>query len=215
MGREWSYDDIARRVLNDLPPNAYVNVGIGLPTTVLEASREDGAAVFFHSENGVLGIGPKSAASTEIPDLIDAGKSPASLMDGASFFSHVDSFAMIRSGRIDVSIMGAYQVSIAGDLANWRTNDPSEVPSVGGAMDLAYGARQVWVMCRHVNRDGSPRLVSQCTYPPTGRRCVTRVYTDRAVIDLHDGVATLLACAPGHDEESVQATTGFTLVTPS
>jgi 3-oxoadipate CoA-transferase, beta subunit len=188
----WSLSELAQIVAGDLPDGSYVNLGIGMPNLVADSDVAT-RGVQFHSENGVLGLGPRaSAGHPGPPDLIDAGKHPVTLHQGAAFFGHADSFAMIRSGRINVAVMGAFQVSAAGDLANWWTGEPGTVPAVGGAMDLAYGAQEVWVMCRHLTPNGHPKLVEQCTYPLTGRRCVTRVYTDLAVVRvMDDGFAVI------------------------
>lgn len=175
--------DIARRVAADIADGAYVNLGIGMPMQVADhvpAGRE----FVLHSENGLLGMGPAPAAGEEDPDLINAGKQPVTIRSGGSYFHHADSFAMIRGGHIDVSILGAYQVAANGDLANWALPGPKP-PAVGGAMDLVAGARQVWVMLSaHVARDGAPKVVECCTLPLTGLACVNRIYSDLAVIEI-------------------------------
>jgi 3-oxoadipate CoA-transferase, beta subunit len=178
-------DQIAARVARDIPEGAYVNLGIGLPTMVtahLPPERD----IFLHSENGLLGMGPPPAPGEEDEDLINAGKQPVTLLAGGSYFHHADSFAMMRGGHLDICVLGAFQVSATRDLANWHTGAPDAVPAVGGAMDLAIGARQTFVMMTLLARDGSPKLVPECTYPLTGVGCVSRVYTDRAVLDLTD-----------------------------
>jgi 3-oxoadipate CoA-transferase beta subunit len=176
-------DQIAARVAQDIHEGAYVNLGIGLPTLVanhLPAERE----VFLQSENGLLGMGPAPAPGEEDEDLINAGKQPVTLLKGGSYFHHGDSFAMMRGGHLDVCVLGAFQVSATGDLANWHTGAKDAIPAVGGAMDLAIGARQVFVMMEHQTRQGESKIVEQCSYPLTGVGCVSRIYTDLAVIDV-------------------------------
>ena len=176
-------DQIAARVAQDIHEGAYVNLGIGLPTMVanhLAAERE----VFLHSENGLLGMGPAPAPGEEDEDLINAGKQPVTLLQGGSYFHHGDSFAMMRGGHLDICVLGAFQVSVKGDLANWHTGAKDAIPAVGGAMDLAIGARQVFVMMEHQTRQGDSKIVEQCSYPLTGVGCVSRIYTDLAVIDV-------------------------------
>ena len=179
----YSRDEIAARVASDIPEGAYVNLGIGLPTLVanhLPVARE----IVLHSENGVLGMGPAPAPEDEDPELINASKRPVSLLAGGSYFHHADSFAMMRGGHLDYCVLGAYQVSVAGDLANWHTGEPDAIPAVGGAMDLAIGAKNVFVMMEHLTKSGESKIVPRCTYPITGLACVTRIYTDLAVIDV-------------------------------
>jgi len=179
---------IAARVAQDIPNGAYVNLGIGLPTLVAGHIPKD-REIIFHSENGILGLGPKPAAGAEDEDLIDAGKNPATALPGAAYFHHADSFAMIRGGHIDICVLGAFQVSVAGDIANWHTGEADAIPAVGGAMDLAAGAKQVFVTMEHLTKQGESKIVERCTYPLTGLRCVTRIYTDLAVLDVRaDGL---------------------------
>ena len=181
-------DELAALVAADIPRGAYVNLGIGQPTTVAD-HLAPGQGVVLHTENGMLGMG-RAAVGDEIdPDLINAGKVPVVEAPGASYFHHADSFAMMRGGHLDVCVLGAFQVSTTGDLANWHTGAPDAIPAVGGAMDLAIGAKQVFVMMSLFTRDGVSKLVGACTYPLTGRRCVSRVYSDHAVIDLGPGGA--------------------------
>jgi 3-oxoadipate CoA-transferase beta subunit len=176
-------DAIAALIARDIPTDSYVNLGIGLPTLVAEhLSPADG--VVLHTENGMLGMGGIATGADVDPDLTNAGKIPVTETPGASYFHHADSFAMMRGGHLDVCVLGAYQVSRHGDLANWHTGAPDAIPAVGGAMDLAIGARQVFVMMNLFAKDGAPKLVPDCTYPLTGRRCVNRVYTDLAIFEL-------------------------------
>ena len=177
--------ELANRVAQDIPEGAYVNLGIGQPTLVanfIPRERE----VILHSENGILGMGPAPAAEDQDFDLINAGKQPVTLLKGGAFFHHADSFAMMRGGHIDICVMGAFQVSATGDLANWSTGEEGAIPAVGGAMDLAAGAKETWVMMDLLTKKGESKLVSACTYPLTGISCVSRVYADLAT----------LACTP-------------------
>ncbi len=178
-----SKDELAARVAQDIPGGSYVNLGIGLPTTVADHLEPD-AGLVLHTENGMLGMGPAAVGDQVDPDLTNAGKIPVTELPGASYFHHADSFAMMRGGHLDVCVLGAFQVSAGGDLANWHTGDPEAIPAVGGAMDLAIGAKRVFVMMTLFAKDGSPKLVPTCTYPLTGLACVDRVYTDHAVFDL-------------------------------
>jgi 3-oxoadipate CoA-transferase beta subunit len=175
-------DQIAARVAQDIAEGDYVNLGIGLPTLVANHLPRD-REIFLHSENGLLGMGPAPAPGQEDPDLINAGKQPVTLLKGGAYFHHGDSFAMMRGGHLDICVLGAFQVSENGDLANWHTGAPDAIPAVGGAMDLAIGARQVFVMMEHQTRSGESKIVAQCSYPLTGIGCVNRIYTDLAVID--------------------------------
>src|SRR5690349_4172683 len=186
--QRYTRDQMAARVARDIPEGAYVNLGIGLPTLVanhLPRNRE----ILLHSENGVLAMGPAPAPGLEDPDLINAGKQPVTLLPGGAYFHHADSFAMMRGGHLDFCVLGAFQVSVRGDLANWHTGAPDAIPAVGGAMDLAIGAKQVFVMMTLFAKDGTSKLVPRCTYPLTGVHCVSRVYTDYAVFQIvPDGV---------------------------
>jgi 3-oxoadipate CoA-transferase beta subunit len=177
---------LAQRIARDIPDGSYVNLGIGLPTLVAEYVPND-AEIVFHSENGILGVGPQPAPERSDPDLINAAKQPVTLIPGASLFDHATSFMMIRGGHLDIAVMGAYQVSAAGDLANWTTGKAGVAPAVGGAMDLAAGAKHVWVLMEHCTRDGASRLLTSCTYPLTAPGIVVRVYTDLAIIDVDHG----------------------------
>jgi 3-oxoadipate CoA-transferase beta subunit len=186
-----SIDEIAAAVAADIPQGAFVNLGIGQPTKVAEhLTRESG--VVLHTENGMLGMGPAAMPGHEDWDLINAGKQAVTELPGAAYFHHADSFAMMRGGHLDVCVLGAFQVSVRGDLANWHTGAPDSIPAVGGAMDLAIGAKQVFVMMTLFAKDGSPKLVPECTYPLTGLACVYRLYTDLATFELGPDGARLL-----------------------
>jgi 3-oxoadipate CoA-transferase beta subunit len=203
-------NQIAARVARDIPDGATVNLGIGLPTLVANHLPKD-REVVLHSENGILGLGPKPAPGTEDGDLIDAGKNPASALAGAAYFHHADSFAMIRGGHIDICVLGAFQVSTTGDIANWHTGEPDAIPAVGGAMDLAAGAKQVFVTMEHLTKDGKSKIVEQCSYPLTGVGCVTRIYTDLAVIDVKADGLHVVDTAEGLSFEELQRLTGVPL----
>ena len=203
-------NQIAARVARDIPDGAYVNLGIGLPTLVANHIPKD-REVVLHSENGILGLGPKPASGAEDGDLIDAGKNPATALPGASYFHHADSFAMIRGGHIDICVLGAFQVSATGDIANWHTGEPDAIPAVGGAMDLAAGARQVFVTMEHLTKDGRSKIVERCSYPLTGVRCVTRIYTDLAVIDVKADGLHVVEIVEGLAFEELQRLSGVPL----
>jgi 3-oxoadipate CoA-transferase beta subunit len=191
---------MAALVAADIPPGAYVNLGIGQPTMVADHLRPE-QGVVLHTENGMLNMGPAATGDDIDPDLTNAGKDPVTELPGASYFHHADSFAMMRGGHLDVCVLGAFQVSAGGDLANWHTGEPHAIPAVGGAMDLAIGARQVWVMMTLFAKDGTPKLVPRCTYPLTGVGCVSRVYTDLATFVITgDGVAVRETYGISRDE---------------
>jgi 3-oxoadipate CoA-transferase beta subunit len=175
-------DQLAVRVALDMPDGAYVNLGIGMPTLVANHIG-NGREIILHSENGILGMGPAPKAGEEDYDLINAGKQPVTLLTGGAFFHHSDSFAMMRGGHLDICVLGAFQVSATGDLANWSTGEPGSIPAVGGAMDLAIGAKQTWVMMDLLTKKGESKLVRECTYPLTGIGCVSRVYSDLATFE--------------------------------
>ena len=204
-------NQIAARVAQDIPEGAYVNLGIGLPTLVanhLPADRE----IFLHSENGILGMGPAPEEGKEDSDLINAGKQPVTLLPGGAFFHHADSFAMMRGGHLDICVLGAFQVSVTGDLANWHSGEPDAIPAVGGAMDLAIGAKQVFVMMDLMTKAGQSKLVEHCTYPLTGVGCVSRVYTDLAIFDIAGGRVYASELVEGLTLESLQEMTDLALV---
>ena len=204
-----SRDEIAARVARDIPEGAIVNLGIGLPTKVANYLPQD-KDIFLQSENGVLGMGPAPAAGEEDFDLINAGKQPVTLLPGGSYFHHADSFAMMRGGHLDICVLGAFQVAVNGDLANWSTGEPDAIPAVGGAMDLAAGAKDVFVMMELLTKDGQSKLVKQCTYPLTGLACVSRVYTDIAVFQIEQGgVVRVVDDVSGAGEQELRRLTGL------
>jgi len=178
-----STDELAALVARDIPAGSFVNIAVGQPTMVADHLDAD-SGVVLHTENGMLWMGPAAVGDQVDPDLTNAGKIPVTELPGASYFHHADSFAMMRGGHLDVCVLGAFQVSATGDLANWHTGDPDAIPAVGGAMDLDIGAKRVLVMMKLFANDGSPKLVPECTYPLTGLACVNRVYTDHAVFDI-------------------------------
>ncbi|MES2101626.1 MAG: 3-oxoacid CoA-transferase subunit B [Pseudomonadota bacterium] len=204
-------DQMAARVAKDIPEGAYVNLGIGLPTLVanhLPKERE----IFLHSENGLLGMGPAPAAGEEDFDLINAGKQPVTLLPGGAYFHHADSFAMMRGGHLDICVLGAFQVSATGDLANWHTGGADAIPAVGGAMDLAIGAKKTFVMMEHLTKTGQSKLVAQCSYPLTGIGCVSRVYTDLAVIDVTPQGLKVVENTSGLSHDELQKISGVPLI---
>ena len=205
-----SRDDLARRIAADIPEGAVVNLGIGAPTLVADFLPE-GLEIILHTENGLLGMGPSPAPGSIDPDLINAGKQPVTALAGAAYFHHADSFAMMRGGHLDICVLGAFQVAQNGDLANWSTGAPGAIPAVGGAMDLAIGAKQVFVMTDLLAKDGSSKLVSACTYPLTGVGCVTRVYTDHAIFDVVDGRFRVRDTFGDNTAESLRSLTGLEL----
>lgn len=207
-----SDDAVARRLAQDIPDGAYVNLGIGMPNKVALYVPE-GREVMYHSENGLLGVGPTPADGTADPELIDASKKLVTTIPGSSFFDHPTSFAMMRGGHLDIAVLGAYQVAQNGDVANWATLDDSFPPAVGGAMDLVAGVPTIFIIMRHVGRDGTHKLLERCTYPLTGLGVVSRVYTDLAVIDVAPQGFRLVELAPGNSFEEVQAATGAPILT--
>lgn len=205
-----SKDELAARVAQDIPEGATVNLGIGQPTLVanhIPASRE----VLLHSENGILGMGPAPAKGLEDYDLINAGKQPVTLLPGGAYFHHADSFAMMRGGHLDICVLGAFQVSATGDLANWHTGEPGAIPAVGGAMDLAIGAKQTWVMMDLLTKQGQSKLVQTCSYPLTGIGCVKRVYTDLATLACTPQGLVVMDTVDGLGLEALSALIGLPL----
>jgi 3-oxoadipate CoA-transferase, beta subunit len=201
-------DQLAQRVARDIFEGAYVNLGIGMPTLVAN-HLPAGLEVLLHSENGILGMGPAPRAGDEDYDLINAGKQPVTLLAGGAFFHHADSFAMMRGGHLDICVLGAFQVSATGDLANWHTGEPDAIPAVGGAMDLATGARQTWVMMELLTRQGASKLVQLCSYPLTGIACVKRVYTDLATFECTPGGLKLIDRVDGLDLAELERLVGL------
>jgi 3-oxoacid CoA-transferase B subunit len=200
----FSRDQMARRAAADIPEGWCVNLGIGIPTLVANHVPPD-REVVFQSENGIIGMGPAPEKGREDPWLVNAGKQPITLVPGASFVGHADSFAMIRGGHIDLCVLGGFEVAENGDLANWATSENDTAPAVGGAMDLAAGAKRLWVLMEHTIKDGRPKVVERCGYPLTGLACVTRVYTNLAVLDLMPGRGFVVReMAPGVDFETLQ-----------
>ncbi len=193
-------DEMAKAVAADIPYGSFVNLGIGQPTKVSDYLAPD-SGVVLHTENGMLGMGPEALGDEVDPDLTNAGKIPVTELPGAAYFHHADSFAMMRGGHLDVCVLGAFQVSAHGDLANWHTGAPDAIPAVGGAMDLAIGARDVFVMMTLFTKDGTPKLVPQCTYPITGLTCVSRVYTELGTFAVGpDGVRVIATYGASFDE---------------
>jgi len=206
----YTKDQMAARVARDIPGGAYVNLGIGLPTMVANHLPKD-REIILHTENGLLGMGPAPEPGLEDPDLINAGKQPVTLVPGGAFFHHADSFAMMRGGHLDFCVLGAFQVSVGGDLANWHTGAPDAIPAVGGAMDLAIGAKHVYVMMEHLTKKGESKIVGKCTYPLTGIGCVDRIFTDLAVIDVTPRGLEVLEIVDGVPFDELQRLTGVPL----
>lgn len=207
----WSREEMAARVAIDIPDGAYVNLGIGIPEWVAQFVPE-GREVIFQTENGLLGMGPSPVVGEEDPELINAGKKCVTAVPGAAYFHHADSFAMIRGGHIDICVLGAMQVSVTGDLANWSTGEADAIPAVGGAMDLVAGVKKVFIVTEHTTKTGEPKIVACCTYPLTGRGVVDRIYTNLAVIDVSPEGLVLRDIAPGVSLELVQAKTGARII---
>jgi 3-oxoadipate CoA-transferase beta subunit len=206
----WTRTEMAARAATDIPEGWYVNLGIGMPTMIADqvpAERE----VIFHSENGVLGMGPAPTPEDADPWLINAGKQHVTLRDGGSYVSHSDSFAVIRGGHLDLCVLGAFEVAENGDIANWATSENDTAPAVGGAMDLAAGAKRLWVIMEHTTKDGRSKLVHRCGYPLTALACVKRVYTNMAVLDVTEAGFTVVEMAPGITREALIAATAAPL----
>jgi len=200
--------ELAQRVARDIFDGAYVNLGIGMPTAVADHIA-GGVEVVLHSENGILGMGPTPAPGDEDFDLINAGKQPVTLKPGGAYFHHADSFAMMRGGHLDICVLGAYQVSAQGDLANWHTGGADAIPAVGGAMDLAVGAKQTWVMMDLLSKEGASKLVERCTYPLTGLACVKRVYTDHGTFACIPGGLKVIDLVAGLSHEEIERLVGL------
>lgn len=205
MSNGWTEEELARRIAEELLDGTYVNLGIGLPTKVARHVPEH-REIMFHSENGIIGMGPDAEPGSEDPDIVNAGKKHVTLVKGASIVHQADSFSLIRGGRLDITVLGGLQVASNGDLANWKVPS-AEVGGVGGAMDLAVGARKIFVMMRHADKDGRPKLVKSCTFPLTARECVTTVFTNLGVFDCRDGVFVARELAKGVSKERVSKCT--------
>ena len=206
-------DQMAVRVAVDIPEGAYVNLGIGLPTLVgnhLPRERE----IFLHSENGILGMGPAPLQGFEDWDLINAGKQPVTLLAGGAFFHHADSFGMMRGGHLDICVLGAFQVAVNGDLANWHTGGADAIPAVGGAMDLAVGAKRTFVMMEHLTKGGASKLVQRCTYPLTGVGCVSRIYTDLATLEVTPAGLSAVDWVEGLEFDELLRLSGVPILRP-
>ena len=203
-----SKDELAKRVAQDMFDGAYVNLGIGMPTLVAN-HLPPGIEIVLHSENGILGMGPAPAKGEEDYDLINAGKQAVTLLPGGAYFHHADSFAMMRAGHLDICVLGGFQVSVTGDLANWSTGEPGAIPAVGGAMDLAIGAKQTWVMMDLLTKQGVSKVVPQCTYPLTGIACVKRIYTDMATLECTPNGLVLIDLVDGLSKGELEGLLGL------
>lgn len=199
----WSINQMAQKVAMDINDGAYVNLGIGIPELVADYIPE-GREVIYHTENGLLGMGKVAEKGTEDVELVNAGKKYVTAIPGAAYFHHADSFSMIRGGHIDICVLGAYQVSADGDIANWSTGDPNDIPAVGGAMDLVAGVKTIYVILQHCTKTGESKIVKKCTYPLTGKNVVSRIYTNYAIIDVTDKGLFVKEMAPGVDFEFLQ-----------
>lgn len=209
----WDINQVAKKIANDLPDGSYVNLGIGYPELVAGFVPED-REIIYHTENGMLGMGPSPEKGKEDFELINAGKKYVTALPGACYFHHADSFMMIRGGHIDYCILGAFQVSQEGDLANWSTGEPHAIPAVGGAMDLVVGVKNIFVITTHNTKNGQPKIVKECSYPLTGKNVVTRIYTNLAVIDVKDKKLFVREMAPDIDIEYLRSVTEAELLTP-
>ena len=207
----WNKDEMAQRVAVDIPNGSYVNLGIGMPELIAKYVP-DGREFIYHTENGLLGMGPSPEPGEGDPELINAGKRQVTALPGASYFHHADSFAMIRGGKLDLCVLGALQVASNGDLANWSVGGPDAIPAVGGAMDLVAGVKQIFVITRHCTKTGDEKLVGSCSYPLTGRGVVNRIYTELAVIEVTEAGFQLLELAPSVSFDYVQERTGALLL---
>ena len=210
MSTRISRQDLAARIAADIPEGSYVNLGIGAPTLVANYLPAD-LEIILHTENGMLGMGEAPEEGRIDPDLINAGKQAVTALPGAAYFHHADSFAMMRGGHLDICVLGAFQVSATGDLANWHTGAPDAIPAVGGAMDLAIGAKKTYVMMEHLTKSGESKIVARCSYPLTALACVSRIYTDLAVIDLTPQGLKVLDIVDGLSLAELQRLTGVPL----
>lgn len=208
-----SSEDMARRVAEDIPDGSYVNLGIGMPTQVANFVADD-KQVIYHSENGILGVGPAPKPGEENPNLINAGKQYVTLLPGGCYFDNAESFAMMRGGHLDIAVLGAFQVAENGDLANWATNEDKFPPAVGGAMDLAIGAKKLFVIMRHTTRDNDPKILKRCTFPLTGTGVVSRIFTDLAVLDVTSAGLQVVELFGSNTFEEVQTLTEAQLIPP-
>ncbi|MCS7053227.1 MAG: 3-oxoacid CoA-transferase subunit B [Ignavibacterium sp.] len=202
----WDINFVAKKIADDIPDGSYVNLGIGIPELVANHIPE-GKEIIFHTENGLLGMGPSPEPSKADPELINAGKKCVTAIPGACYFHHADSFAMIRGGHIDYCVLGAFQVSQEGDLANWSTGEPNAIPAVGGAMDLVAGVKNIFVITQHVTKTGEPKIVKKCTYPLTGKNVVNKIYTNFAVMEVFDKKIFVKELAPDVTPEFLQSVT--------
>lgn len=206
----WSREQMAQKVAQSIPDGSYVNLGIGLPELVANYIPQ-GNEVLFHTENGLLGVGPSPLPGREDDELINAGKKAVTAIKGACYFHHADSFAMVRGGHIDICVLGAFQVSGNGDLANWSTGEPNAIPAVGGAMDLVQGVKTIFVVTQHTAKTGEPKIVKNCTYPLTGKGVVDRIFTEYAIIDVNNAGLQVREMAPGVEFDYLQKITDVPL----
>ncbi|XAL98681.1 3-oxoacid CoA-transferase subunit B [Phycisphaeraceae bacterium D3-23] len=214
MSAGWTREQMAARTARDIPDGSYVNLGIGIPELVAQYVPE-GREFIYHTENGLLGMGPPPEETARDLDLMNAGKRYVTAVPGAAYFHHADSFAMIRGGHIDVCVLGTMQVACNGDIANWSTGEPDAIPAVGGAMDLVQGVKRIFVMTQHTTKTGAPKLVERCTYPLTGQGVVSRVYTNLAVVDVAEEQFRLVELAPDVSFEEVERQTGAEILPPA
>lgn len=209
----WNVSEMAQKVAMDIRDGAYVNLGIGMPELVAGFIPE-GREVIYHTENGLLGMGKTAKIGFEDPELVNAGKKYITVIPGAAYFHHADSFSMIRGGHIDICVLGAYQVSEEGDIANWSTGNPNDIPAVGGAMDLVAGVETIYVITKHNTKTGESKVVKECTYPLTGKNVVSRIYSNLAIIDVKDKKLVVRELAPGVSFEYLQQNTDAELNMP-
>ena len=213
MSTGWTREEMAARAARDIPDGSYVNLGIGIPELVAKFVPE-GREFIYHTENGMLGMGPPPSEEERDLDLMNAGKKYVTAVPGAAYFHHADSFSMIRGGHIDVCVLGTMQVASNGDIANWSTGAPDAIPAVGGAMDLVQGVKHIFVITQHTTKTGEPKLVERCTYPLTGPRVVSRIFTNLAVVDVTPDGFKAVELAPGVSFEEVERQTGAPILPP-